>query len=179
MTAMDTDIKKVICGMAAGILTGAGAFAVGADEVAVPAPQGSALLLELIADGVQIYTCAAKEGGFEWSFKAPEASLFDQQGRQVGTHFGGPTWKIDDGSAVVGEVIAKADAPEPGAIQWLLLRAKSHEGSGALSAAAYIRRTQIKGGAAPKTGCDTSHLSEQARIRYSATYQFFSAAKGE
>jgi hypothetical protein len=38
MTAMDTDIKKVICGMAAGILTGAGAFAVGADEVAVPAP---------------------------------------------------------------------------------------------------------------------------------------------
>jgi len=40
-------------------------------------------------------------------------------------HFGGPTWKLDDGSAVVGEVIAKADAPEPDAFQWLLLRAKS------------------------------------------------------
>jgi Protein of unknown function (DUF3455) len=172
-------MRNVICGIAAGLLTGAGAFAVGADETPVPAPQGSALLLELVADGVQIYTCAAKEGGFEWSFKAPEAALFDRQGRQVGTHFGGPTWKLDDGSAVVGEVIAKADAPEPGAIQWLLLRAKSHEGLGALSAAAYIRRAETKGGAAPKTGCDQSHLSEQARMRYSASYQFFSAAKSQ
>ena len=82
---------------------------------------------------VQIYTCGAKETRFDWSFKAPEANLFDGQGRQIGTHFGGPTWKIDDGSAVVDEVIARADAPEPGAIQWLLLRAKSHEGSGILS----------------------------------------------
>jgi len=178
MTAIETHMKNVICGIAAGILTSAGAFTVGADEVAVLAPEGSALLLELLADGVQIYTCAAKESGFEWSFKAPEANLFDLQGRQIGTHFGGPTWKIDDGSAVVGEVIAKADAPEPDAIQWFLLRAKSHEGSGALSAVAYIRRTQTKGGVALKTGCDTSHRSEQARMRYSATYQFFSAAKG-
>ncbi len=130
MTAIETHMKNVICGIAAGILTSAGAFTVGADEVAVLAPEGSALLLELLADGVQIYTCAAKESGFEWSFKAPEANLFDLQGRQIGTHFGGPTWKIDDGSAVVGEVIAKADAPEPDAIQWFLLRAKSHEGSG-------------------------------------------------
>jgi hypothetical protein len=38
---------------------------------------------------------------------------------------------------VVGEVIAKADAPNPGAIQWLLLRAKSHEGSGMLSAGGF------------------------------------------
>jgi hypothetical protein len=177
MTAVNTHIKNVLCGIAAGILTGAGGFAVGANEAAVPAPPGSALLLELFADGVQIYSCAAKEGGFEWSFKAPEAALFDRQGRQIGTHFGGPTWKIEDGSAVVGEVVAKADAPEPGAIQWLLLRAKSHEGSGALSAAAYIRRSETKGGAAPKAGCDRGHLSEQARMRYAATYQFFSAAK--
>jgi ATP adenylyltransferase len=27
--------------------------------------------------------------------------------------FSGPTWKLDDGSAVVGEVVAKMDAPEP------------------------------------------------------------------
>ena len=82
-----------------------------------------------------------------------------------------------DGSEVVGEVVAKADAPEPHAIQWLLLRAKSHLGSGALSPVAYIRRADTTGGLAPSTGCDASHLSEQARMRYSATYQFFSAAK--
>ena len=163
--------------IAAAILIGTGAFAARADQSAVAPPQGSAPVLELVADGVQIYTCEATEGVFGWSFKMPEANLFDKEGRQVGTHFAGPTWKIEDGSEVVGEVVAKADATEPRAIQWLLLRAKSHQGSGVLSAVAYIRRAETKGGLAPSTGCDTSHLSQQARMRYSATYQFFSAAK--
>lgn len=161
------------------ILIGLGSFAANADQTSVAPPQGSTLLLEAVADGVQIYTCEAKGSEFEWSFKAPEANLFDKQDRQIGTHFAGPTWKLDDGSAVVGEVAAKADAPEPGAVQWLLLRAKSHEGSGILSEAAFIRRTATKGGMAPKAGCDASHLLQQARIRYSASYQFFTAAKGK
>jgi Protein of unknown function (DUF3455) len=158
-------------------LTGSGTVAAGADPAAVAPPEGSTPVLELVADGVQIYSCDLKEGGFDWSFKGPEANLFDKQGGQVGTHFAGPTWKIDDGSAVVAEVAAKADSAEPRTIQWLLLRAKSHQGSGALSSVAYIRRIDTKGGLAPSTGCDKSHLSELARMRYSATYQFFSAAK--
>jgi hypothetical protein len=158
-------------------LLGTGGLAAGADEAAVAPPKGSQLVLELFADGVQIYTCDSKDDGYSRSFKAPEANLFDQQGRQVGTHFTGPTWSTDDGSEVVGEVVAKVDAPEPGAIQWLLLRVKSHQGSGPLSAAAYIRRADTKGGVAPKTGCEAQHLSEQARMRYSATYQFFKMAK--
>jgi hypothetical protein len=164
--------------ISAGILIGMGTIAVYANQTAVAPPKGSALLLEVAADGVQIYTCESKPSGFEWSFTAPEANLFDTQGRQIGTHFDGPTWKLDDGSAVVGKVIAKADAPEPDAIQWLLLRAKSHQGSGSLSQATFIRRTETKGGVRPKTGCDASRVSEQARKRYSAIYQFLSAATG-
>ena len=164
-------------GVAAAILIGTGSVAASADQAVVAPSAGSAPVLELVADGVQIYTCDAKEGGLGWSFKAPEANLFDKEGRQIGTHFAGPTWKIEDGSEVVGEVVAKADAPELRAIQWLLLRAKSHQGSGVLSPVAYIRRAETQGGLAPSTGCDTNHLSRQARIRYSATYQFFSAAK--
>jgi hypothetical protein len=163
-------------GIAAAILIGAGGAA-GADQATVAPPAGSQLVLELFADGVQIYTCDSKDGGYGWSFNAPDARLFDKQGRQIGTHFSGPTWNLDDGSGVNGEVVAKADAPEPGAIQWLLLRVKSHQGAGALSAVIYIRRTDTKGGLAPKAGCDAQHLSEQARMRYSATYEFFSAAK--
>jgi uncharacterized protein (DUF302 family) len=53
---------------------------------------------------------------------------------------------LTDCSAVVGKV-------DPGAIQWLLLRAKSQEGLGKLSEVAYIRRTDTKGGVAPRTGC--------------------------
>jgi uncharacterized protein DUF3455 len=170
-------VRHKACGIAAAVLIGTGGFAAGADQAAVAPPEGSAPLLELVADGVQIYSCGAKEGGFVWSFKAPEANLFDQEGRQVGTHFAGPTWKLDDGSAVVGEVMAQADAAEPDAIPWLLLRAKSQEGSGVLSGVAYIRRTETEGGLAPKTGCDGSHLSALARMRYSAVYEFFSAGK--
>jgi hypothetical protein len=147
-------MKNVGSGAAAGILPVSGAFAVCADEAAVRPPQGSALLLELAPKGVQIYACDAKDNGFESTFKAPAADLFDRQGRQIGTHFGSPTWKINDGSGVVGE---------------------SHEGARTLSAAAYIRRTETRGGVAPRTGCDARHLSEQARSHYSATYQFYDA----
>ena len=174
---METSVRHLAGGIVAAVLIGTGGIAANADPAAIAPPKGSAPLLELTADGVQIYTCEAKEGGVDWSFKAPEANLFDKQGRQVGTHFAGPTWKFDDGSEVVGEVIAKADATEPRAIQWLLLRAKSHQGSGALSAVAYIRRTETQGGLAPSTGCDASHRAQQARMRYSVVYQFFSAAK--
>jgi hypothetical protein len=164
-------------GAAAAILIGTGAFSARADQSAVAPPAGNAPVLELVADGVQIYVCDPKDGGFDWSFKGPEANLFDKQGRQVGTHSAGPTWKIDDGSELVGEVVAKADAPEPHAIQWLLLRAKSHLGSGILSSVAYISRIETEDGLAPSTGCDANNLSAQARMRYSATYQFYSAPK--
>ena len=162
----------------AGFLIGMGAFPADADQAGVTPPQGSALLLEAVADGVQIYTCEAKGNLFQWTFTAPEANLFDKQGWQIGTHFAGPTWKMTDGSAIVGEVIGKANAPEKAAIQWLLLRTKAHEGQGILADAAFIRRTETKGGVAPTTGCDAGHVSEKVRRRYSATYQFFSAEKG-
>jgi len=148
-----------------------------ADDPALAPPPGAALLLRVVADGVQIYACEATDKGSGWVFKAPEAALFDGDGRQVGTHFAGPTWKLADGSAVVGEVAARADAPEAGAIPWLLLRAKSHDGAGMLANATFIRRVETKGGAAPKVGCDASHILEPARMRYSAIYEFFAAAK--
>jgi hypothetical protein len=170
-------MKRSAAGAAAVILIGTGELAAAADEAGVAPPQGSVPLLEVVGDGVQIYTCEAKEGSFAWLFKAPEANLFDMQGRQIGTHFAGPTWKFDDGSEVTGEVIAKVDAAEPRAIQWLLLRAKSRQGSGVLSTATYIRRTETKGGVAPSTGCDAAHVLQQVRMRYSATYQFYSAEK--
>lgn len=170
-------MKRLAASAAAVILIGTGGVAADPGEPAVAPPEGSKPLLELAADGVQIYGCEAQENGFGWSLKAPEANLFDKQGRQVGTHFAGPIWKLDDGSEVVGEVVARADAAEPRSIRWLLLRAKSHQGSGVLSTVAYIRRTETKGGVAPSTGCDAAHVLQQHRMRYSAMYQFYSAEK--
>lgn len=146
-----------------------------ADDAAVAAPKGTKVVMEVLAEGVQAYACEAKGAGYEWVFKGPEALMFDKQGRQVGTHFGGPSWKNWDGSLVLGEVAGRNDAPEAGAIPWLLLRAKGHEGKGAMATVTYIRRIETKGGLAPKGGCDQSRSADSARMRYSAVYQFLAA----
>ncbi len=166
-------MRRIVCCLIAALAASNVAYA--ADEL-VPAPKGAPLLLAVDADGVQIYACEARDQGFAWVFKAPEANLFDKQGRQIGTHFAGPSWKLADGR-VVGEVAARADAPASGAIPWLLLKSKSYDGSGVPANAAFIRRADTKGGAAPAAGCDAAHKGEQARIRYYALYQFFGAAK--
>src|SRR5690349_8743786 len=143
-------MRRIACCLIATLAVSNGAYA--ADEL-VPAPKGAPLLLEVDAAGVQIYACESKDQGFSWVFKVPEAKLFDRQGRQIGTHFAGPSWKFADGS-VVGDVAARADAPARGAIPWLLLKPKSHEGAGVAANTAFIRRIDTRGGAAPTAGCD-------------------------
>jgi hypothetical protein len=139
-------------------------------------PAESVLLFALGARGVQIYTCAAKpedSAAFVWTFKAPQAELFNARGEVVGSHFAGPTWQGQDGSAVVGKLVARADAPSKQAIPWLLLEAKSHAGGGAFSTITHIQRLDTKGGVAPSKGCDETHKREEARVPYEATYAFY------
>jgi len=131
-------------------------------------------ILTVTGKGAQIYTCqakAAEPSAFEWVLKAPEAELFDVSGAKIGRHFAGPTWESADGSRVVGEVMQRS--PVPGAIPWLLLRAKSNEGSGTLAGAKYIQRLDTKGGVAPSSGCDAEHAGAEARVDYSAAYDFW------
>ena len=49
-----------------------------------------------------------------WNFKGPEADLINAEGQKVGTHFAGPSWKNNDGSLVVGEVVAEGECAESG-----------------------------------------------------------------
>jgi hypothetical protein len=142
-------------------------------------PAGAVLVFELGARGVQIYACEPKPddaSSFVWTFKAPEAELLNQYGETVGSHFAGPTWQGNDGSAVIGEVVERADAPENGAIPWLLLAAKDHEGNGLFSTTTHVQRLNTEGGVAPAEGCDADHEGDEARIPYEATYAFFYAA---
>ena len=67
-------MKYRACGVATAVLISTGGLA-SADEAAVAPPKGTQLVLELFADGVQIYTCDPKDDGYSWSFKAPEANL--------------------------------------------------------------------------------------------------------
>lgn len=120
------------------------------------------------ARGVQIYEC--RDG--KWAFVAPEAELFDANGRRIGRHYAGPRWESIDGSGIAGVVKAHADAPAPGAIPWLLLSTKSVGGEGALSRVTSVQRVATAGGVAPPGRCSQAGI--QARVPYTAQYYFFS-----
>ena len=138
-------------------------------------PDTQKLSLEVKATGVQIYACSASKtdpARFEWVFKAPEADLFDSAGKKIGSHYAGPTWESTDGSKVVGELKAKDDGPDPAAIPWLLLSAKSTSGTGVFARTLSIQRLRTVGGKAPADGCDQAHAGKETRIAYKATYAF-------
>jgi hypothetical protein len=150
--------------------------------VGVPAtlqPEGPQRLAERVgARGVQIYECRATPsaaGGAQWAFVAPEAELLDARGSVTGKHYAGPHWEALDGSKIVGAVKARADAPQAGAIPWLLLSAKSVGGPGRFAHVTSVQRIHTVGGTAPAKPCDSSSLGQTERVRYTADYLLFAS----
>lgn len=146
------------------------------ENLKVPVTQAMSLVAHAV--GVQIYECGASKTDptrFEWVFKAPEADLFDGDGKKIGKHYAGPTWESNDGSKVVGETKARDDGPDAGAIPWLLLSAKSTSGKGVFSQTLSIQRLFTVGGKAPAQGCDKAQAGKEERIAYKARYYFFAA----
>lgn len=135
-------------------------------------PAGEKLAHEAHAEGDQVYSC----DGSAWMLTGPDAKLVDQAGKQVGSHYSGPTWEWFDGSRVIGRPSANA-TPDPDSIPWLLLTAADHQGSGAMSRISSIQRLFTKGGKAPANGCDAAHKGEKTRAHYTATYRFFTPAE--
>jgi hypothetical protein len=135
-------------------------------------PANERLVRQARAEGDQIYSC----DGSKWVFVGPEAKLFDENGKQIGSHFSGPTWEWADGSRVVGRVVASA-TPDPGSVPWLLLTAIDHQGDGIMKQVSSIQRLSTKGGKAPVTGCDESHKGEKTRVHYTAIYRFFTTSQ--
>jgi Protein of unknown function (DUF3455) len=141
------------------------------------APESEVLVLQAHATGSQIYICQpGSDGKLAWILKAPEANLFNSKGTQIGKHFGGPTWKHNDGSEVIGKVVERADSPDGDSIPWLLLTAANHSGDGILSGVTTIQRIHTKGGQAPTSGCDVPHRSSEVKVDYSADYYFYRPA---
>lgn len=137
-------------------------------------PAGERVFLKVHAKGDQIYTCKAVDTQFTWTLRAPDAKLFDNDGKPFGKHFGGPSWEANDGSRVSGKAVANA-TPNADSIPWLLVHVISHDGSGVLSPATSIQRLNTKGGNAPASGCDASHIGQEVRVPYSALYVFYKA----
>jgi len=141
-------------------------------------PEGAKLVLHAHAKGDQVYTCKQDGGQYSWTLKAPDAQLFDESGKAVGHHFAGPTWQLNDSSAVVGKVAARSDSPDRDSVPWLLLTAVDHSGNGLLTNVTHIQRLNTKGGKAPAAGCDASHAGAETRVPYTADYFFYASGAG-
>jgi len=141
----------------------------------IDVPPGNELALSLSARGVQVYTCLmATTGEFAWTFKAPEATLFDREGEIVATHSAGPTWESTrDHSKIVGTRIASVASVTAGAIPQLLLSAVVQVPGPTFGKVSYVQRLNTVGGSAPASGCDMAHQGAEVRVPYTATYTFW------
>jgi Protein of unknown function (DUF3455) len=131
-------------------------------------PAGARIVLEAHGAGDQVYAC----DGTNWVLAGPDAKLFDEAGKQIGSHFAGPTWQYSDGSRVIGKAVASA-TPDSDSIPWLLLGAKDHQGDGLMAQVTSIQRLSTAGGKAPASGCDSAHKGQETRSHYTATYVFY------
>jgi hypothetical protein len=152
--------------------------------VVVPAalqvPTGSSLLLHVYAKGVQVYVCTAAvsdTGKYTWVLQEAKATLYTTAGlsEKAGRHYFNaahhPVWETTDGAGVEGAKLQQADAPDPGSVPWLLLKASA--GTGKLAPTAFIQRVNTKGGKAPSVGADANHKGATLEVGYTAEYLFY------
>ena len=155
------------------VIFAAGALSAQQVPETLRAPANEQLVVQVHAKGEQIYSCKVDGAQAAWTLKAPEAQLFDKDGKTFGKHFAGPSWEAGDGSRVVGKAAANAPSPDADSIPWLLVKVVSHEGNGVLTPVTSIQRINTKGGKAPATGCDATHAGQEVSVPYSADYFFF------
>jgi hypothetical protein len=109
------------------------------------AAKGEPTLLQVHAEGAQIYECKAEtDGRLVWRFREPIAALF-QDGKTVGRHYAGPIWEIA-GSAITGKAVGKAPGASTKDIPWLKLDVVDRRGEGPLRAATTVQRLNTAGG---------------------------------
>ena len=146
------------------------------------------------AVGTQNYICLFPGSDFPWGFVGPQATLFNDDGRQIMTHFLSPnpdeggtaraTWQHSrDTSAVWAKRIAFSSDPdfvEPGAIPWFLLEVVGKEPEPTqehwLTETKYIQRVYTTGGVEPTSGCtEADNVGKQVLVPYTADYVFYKA----
>jgi hypothetical protein len=162
----------------------------------IQVPAGNRLFLVGHALGTQNYICLPSGTSFMWTLFGPQATLFDDDRRQLITHFASinpddglsrPTWQHSrDTSSVWAQAIATstdtAAYVAPGAVPWLLLqwvgRQDGPRGGDTLSATTYIQRLNTVGGVAPATGCvGAADVGKRSLVSYEADYFFYQARR--
>jgi hypothetical protein len=144
------------------------------------------------AVGTQQYVCLPSGTVAKWVLFGPQATVFDDDGQQIMTHFLSPnpaesntpraTWQDSiRTSAVWALKVEESDDArfvEPGAIKWFLLRVVGAQaGSGTndqLPKARFIHRVNTSGGVAPASECAVlGDVGKTKLVPYTADYVFY------
>jgi hypothetical protein len=161
-------------------------------------PAGNQAFLEGHAVGTQNYICLPSGASVAWTLFGPQATLFNDDDRQIITHFLSPnpdehgtaraTWQHSWGTSTVWAMaIAASSDPDfvaSEAIPWLLLQIVGAEpgptGGARLTRTTFIQRLHTAGGIAPLSGCaESSDVGQRTFVPYTADYVFYKAAISE
>jgi hypothetical protein len=135
-------------------------------------PPQAERVMTLVASGVQTYSCEFDaQHHLGWVFRSPHATLFDARGHAAVWHVAGPSWGAEDGSRIVGRVLAQRPSETLASIPQLLLETHSTAGIGTLSVVRYVQRVHTVGGLMPTAPCLTEH--EIGSSPYFADYVFY------
>jgi len=152
------------------------------------------------AVGTQNYVCSKAGAGVKYVLFTPEATLFDDDGKQIITHYFSPnpepkdpntsatvvadgairaTWQDKDTSTIWAKLHTDgAFTVDRSAIAWLLLDVVGNEpgpaGGDKLTQTKQVQRFSTQGGLPPETGCSTlDDAGNQAFVDYTADYFFY------
>ncbi len=161
---------------------------------AIEVPAGHKAFLEGHAVGTQNYIClpsVSEPNVLVWTLFGPQATLFDDDDKQIITHFLSPnpdeiggilraTWQHSRDTSAGWAKMIRDPAPVPGAIPWLLLEVVGADdgptGGDKLTRTTYIHRVNTTGGVAPSTGCTMpADIGKRAFVAYTADYFFYKA----
>ena len=142
-------------------------------------PAGNVVAYETTATGALNYECRANSpsaGPMGWTLVNPSATLYDREGKAVGSYSGPPaTWVMSDGSSVVGNQLAIS--PALGAIHIPLQLSKGTPAAapGMLQDITYIQRVNTKNGQDFVSACTEGALGQKVTRPYQADYIFWKA----
>jgi hypothetical protein len=144
----------------------------GASAAEVPAPiaaTGETTVLQVHAEGAQIYECKAGQPAEQlgWQFREPVAALFEGA-NTIGVHYRGPKWQIGN-DVIAAKVIASAPSPGGKNIPWLKLQVTTEANGGPLRGVTAVQRLNTTGGVL-EGACEKA--GELRPVPYGAEYIF-------
>jgi hypothetical protein len=142
----------------------------------IKVPSDREPVLQLSAQGVQIFRCEKRDAGFAWVFRQPEAELFDESGKLVARQGASFSFEHVDGSRLLSTVAAYDEAPKATDLRWLLLSTRSF-GKGAFEGVTHVQRVSTQGGM-PPAKCASNQLGQLLRVDFSSDFVFYRPRTG-